>query len=30
VLIIEDYFSDELRDVQEDFDYISENFKMKN
>jgi hypothetical protein len=29
ILIIEYYFSDELKDVQDDFQYISENFKMK-
>lgn len=30
VLIIEYYFSDELKDVQDDFEYISKNFKMNN
>jgi hypothetical protein len=28
ILIIEYYFSDELKDVQDDLDYISDNFKM--
>jgi hypothetical protein len=28
ILVIEYYFSDELKDVQDDFDSISENFKM--
>jgi len=30
VLIVENYFSDELRDVQDDFDTISKKFVMKN
>jgi hypothetical protein len=30
VLIVENYFSDELRDVQDDFDSISKKFVMKN
>jgi len=30
VLIIEEYFSDELRDIQHDLNYIRENFVMKN
>lgn len=28
ILVIEYYFSDELKDVQDDFQFISDNFKM--
>ena len=30
VLVTEEYFADELRDVQGDFNYISEHFDLKN
>ena len=30
ILVVEYYFSEELKDLQADLDYISQNFVMKN